>query len=128
MSFARGLIPVVGPPLEAYDTITMYNEGEIGFAEASARMAAVGGTFTLHQIVAFKHVPQYGGSAFHAARVRRMQMIVYGAPLATAGVFAGAVVAVIQQKTKAGMREDSAYRSNPFSYTTPFSSGFGPVV
>lgn len=128
MSFATGLIPIVGPPIEAYDTLRAYNEGEMSFEMAAARMAAIGGVFALHQIVAFKHVPQGGGNLFHVARVRRMQALVYAGPLATAGVLAGAAVAGIQAKTKKGLREDPAYRSNPFSYTTPYTSGFGSVV
>lgn len=128
MSFARGLIPVIGPPLEAVDTLEMYNEGEIGFGEAAARMAAIGGSGALHAIVAFKHVPPANGNLFHLMTVRKMQRIFYAGPVVLAGVTGAAVVAGIQQKTKAGMREDSAYRSNPFSYTTPFSSGFGTVV
>mgnify|MGYP005736664387 CR=1 FL=1 len=128
MSFARGLIPVVGPPIEAFDTITNYERGEMSFGEAAARMAAIGGSAALHLIVAFKHVPLTNGNLFHLATVRKAQRVFYMGPVVTAGVAGAAVVAGIQHKTKAGMREAAAYRTNPFSYTTPFSSGFGTVV
>ena len=128
MSFATGLIPIVGPPLEAYDTLRAYNEGEMSFEMAAAKMAAIGGVFTLHQIVAFKHVPQVGGNAFHVARVRRMQMITYAVPRMTAGLAFGLGVAAIHQETRRNIRKDSAAAGSPFSYTSPFSSGFGSVV
>lgn len=128
MSFARGLIPIVGPPMEAYDTLTTYGEGEMSFDEAAARMAATGLSAGLHLIVAFKHVPLTNGNLFHLATVHKAQRVFYTGPFVLAGVAGAAVVAGIQQKTKAGMREDPAYRNNPFLYTTPFSSGFGTVV
>ena len=128
MSFTTGLIPIVGPPIEAYDTLRAYNEGEMSFEMATARMAAIGGMFALHNIVAFKHVPQVGGNAFHVATVRRMQMIFYAVPRATVGLGLAIGVAAIHQETRRNIRKDSAAAGSPFSYTTPFSSGFGSVV
>lgn len=123
-------IPLYGPYIE----MQRLHESDESFGARAWDAVHIGTAIGAHLIFGFRHISHVAaatgtGSFFNVKSVERMQRIfAMGTSPLFYGAYATGALVVGHQKAKKKLQKERGYSANPFAYTTPYSSGFGPVV